>query len=419
MASFCFAARYHVTATLETPLRVGPDDGNSEEILRDGANRPCVPGTSIAGALLDYLNHSSDQGYAKSLFGAKRDSGQLIISDGVFDRAVSPVTRPRLHFDASSGSAHRGGKFDSAHLCAGETFVFTLTHLAQKRDDDAYAVIERLLGAVDRGEICFGGWKTNGFGRVSLAVTRRILDLRDETDRDDWMNDQLTGETIALPNGHEETRVIFRVSGCFEDLLVKGNTVHETAVSYAPSMTEGGRVLLPGSTVKGALRARVCTILESLNLASEILDDLFGMQSKAGRLPKMGRVVCEDTFLEETKKRKVSRIRINRFTGGVMRMGSVHEPASGKGTLKIALIKGDDRDCALLLFALRDLGLGLYGLGSDQSVGRGLLRTAEIQMHAPQGVLTLRFDERHAMTIDDPEELLSRCLKALEREGDA
>ena len=124
--------------------------------------------------------------------------------------------------------------------------------------------------------------------------------------------------------------------------------------------------------------------------------------------------MVEDLRLDQAQTRKISRIRINRFTGGVIRQGLLtEEPLSTPVRLELSVRQGSDVECALLLYALRDLGLGLYNLGSGGAIGRGYVNVSEIAVAGPQGKLAaLHFDEERSFRLDDPDDLVAGWMQA-------
>ena len=95
----------------------------------------------------------------------------------------------------------------------------------------------------------------------------------------------------------------------------------------------------------------------------------------------------------------------------------MEEPIRSEITLRITLPEGETRGCGLLLYALRDLGLGLYNLGSGGAVGRGYLAVDTIRAQAPDGSeACLRFDQDRRCTMEDPSGLFARWLDAVRRD---
>ena len=75
--------------------------------------------------------------------------------------------------------------------------------------------------------------------------------------------------------------------------------------------------------------------------------------------------------------------------------------------------------CTLnVIRSLRDLGLGLYNLGSGGAVGRGYLRVETIRVTMPDGRSgVLRFDGQRRCTVEDAEGVL-RDLCSRREEGE-
>lgn len=124
--------------------------------------------------------------------------------------------------------------------------------------------------------------------------------------------------------------------------------------------------------------------------------------------------MVEDLRLDRAQARQISRIRINRFTGGVIRQGLLtEEPLSTPVRLELSIRQGSNMEYALLLYALRDLGLGLYNLGSGGAIGRGYVNVSEIVVTGPEGrQATLRFDEEQCCQLDDPNNLVADWMQA-------
>ena len=74
-------------------------------------------------------------------------------------------------------------------------------------------------------------------------------------------------------------------------------------------------------------------------------------------------------------------------------------------------------DCGLLLYALRDLGAGLYNLGSGGAIGRGYVQADRLTATLSDGRrASLTFDRERRCTAEDPEDIFKTWLGALEEE---
>ena len=405
------ATVYSVKAKCETPFRTGP----AGDILKDINGKPFIQGSSIAGSMRSWFeNVISDDKLAKELF----ESGRVIISEGIFDQAgISEMiaSRPRLRIDGATGSAANGAKFDVDGVTAGNSFSFRITVLHENGDELDNAV-EEMLSAMNSGFITLGGQKTNGYGRVLLTVNKKCFTMADEKDRSDWLEDRFEGSPLELKPG-KSGDVLISVKGRFDNVLVKsGKDEYRDKKRVAVNISENGKKIIPGSSVKGAVRSRVKMIAESLQPGegSKVENELFGCAASGGTgVP--GLVVFNDAVLESPKPCVATRIRINKFTGGVMNQALFTEESNAAAAeLKISA-PDSKRVCAYLLLALRDLGAGLYGLGSGAGIGRGYIKNAEISMNFPCGSkLLMKFDSCGNCEITDDDKLAEQLLKELE-----
>lgn len=443
-AAFTHAAVYAADAVCLSPLRTGNAWNDPDEILSRSDGTAFVQGTSLAGALRGWLEGSrlpGKAGLTKALFGSQDAGGHLTVSDAVFERNALPSVRARLAIDPETGAGRNGAKFELAQINAGAKMRFTLVWMGT--DTAELPAIEKMLSALNAGEILLGAQKTNGFGRVSVKVKKRVLNLRGKEDRELWLawssNGALPGsEPLALPEPEKRPAVTFTVKARCDSLLVKASEMKSTGAGksikyYAPNLTENQMPVLPGSSVKGAVRARAAAIAQYLGLEASFVEELFGRGSdkaeggRSGRdddngLP--GRVRFEDARLcpEGQRARRISRIHIDRFTGGVTRSGPfTEEPLHVENiTLRITA-PAEDAACGLLLYALRDLGLGLYSLGSGQAIGRGYFRVERIEAverGAEGKPAALRFSQDApergiAVAMEDPAGIFDRWNKAL------
>ena len=410
-ATFTYAVRYQVTAKCLTPLRTGRPDGDTEAVLRDGRGRAFLQGTSVAGALRAWLAGAAPE-LAEGLMGSQRGAGRLIVSDARFGAKSEQYTRPRLRLDPATGASAAGGKFDVAHIGAGARLKFSLTWLGGREHMDELETVEQMLAALHSGEIRFGAQTSNGFGRVTLSVTKRRFDMTDPEDRRAWLDDADDGAELALPEVTHSRRVTFTVTGRADSILIRSSYVDQAGIgSCTPNLAEGGRPILPGSSVRGAVRARAEAIAKTVGLDEARIRTLFGTSTGNGDRCSPGQVWFEDACLDGSK-RKITRIHINKFTGGVIRGGLFQEePVSSRMTLRISA-PDDPVACALILYALRDLGMGLYNLGSGGAIGRGYVTVEKIEAAAPGGLRAqLAFDGPLSCTLKDEKGLVEKWMK--------
>lgn len=231
-----------------------------------------------------------------------------------------------------------------------------------------------------------------------------------------WLTDQVDGEPVNLTLVKNTDRVVFTLSGNVSHMLVKSSSTEQDGDgSYTPNLREGGRAVLPGSSVKGVVRARAEAVAEFIGLKSTFTEALFGRGASASDDGKQGEVKFKDILLDQEKPYRQSRIRIDRFTGGVMRGGLFcEEPVSGALRTQIT-VPNHPAACGLMLYVLRDLGLGLYTLGSGGGIGRGYLNLERVEAAVPgKRNAALLFHKQEVVESNDPDGVFGEWLNALE-----
>lgn len=425
--SYSLVLRYHVTATCETPLRVSGSDNDCSTILVDSDGKPYIQGSSIAGVLRNFLESSRYSQSSGELFGTQANAGRLVVSDGCFGDNFAIHSRPRLRIDRNTGASAGKAKFDVKHIGKGSVFDFELTWFGneQNRDKDKN-IIEYMLAAINCGYVTFGAQRSNGFGQVSIEVSRTQYNLYNAEDLAAWIENARKSDRVVLESDiYSAGYVTFYVAAHTERLLIKASAAENvrgkkiTRNISEKTFANATEFVIPGSSVKGTVRSRAESIASYMELPADVVNDLFGcsaVNSEDGSI-KSGSVRFFDVFIPESqaKRRIVTRIKIDRFTGGVYEQALFsEEPISCDFTIRINVSAGNEAGCALLLFALRDFGLGLANIGSGFAIGQGYVDIKNITVRSDDGcVAVLAFDEDRNYTVDDRSHIINRWVNAL------
>lgn len=414
--SFWYAVRYQVEAQCLSPLRTGGTDGDTETVLTGPDGVHFLQGSSLAGGFRDWVTGCWGPEMAGTLFGSNQAEGSLVISDGRFDSRTAVQQRPRLRIDRVRGTADKGGKFDLAQVAAGSRFCFEMVWRGTEPCPEQRQAVKAMLEAMNSGEIRLGAQKNNGLGRVQLTVHQKSFDMHQEADRTAWLEETGAGTLLPLETA-ASIRTVFVLEGKVDGLLVKAAAAQAKAEekgSYTPNLEENGVPVLPGSSIKGVIRSWAERIVKSSSLPESVTDKLFGCSAGARQEGLAGRVRVEDLQLNQAQKCQISRIRINRFTGGVIRQGLMtEEPLSTPVRLELSVTQPTGLEGALLVYALRDLGLGLYSLGSGWAIGRGVMQADRLTVCQPDGTkAVLFFQEGRANRLEDPDGLMAGWMKA-------
>lgn len=435
-ATFTYAIRYKLEITCTSPMRSGGNDRDMETILRRWDGTPMIQGASLAGAMRSWFDTNTPD--ANWLFGWQEQvedsskkgkkktiihEGGISVSDIDFEKTSSTVIRPRLKIDGATGIASDKSKFDVMHLETGTKGTFSIvwkgkSHEAQMK---AAQLLEQCFASMNTRDIRLGAQKSNGFGQIKLtSVKRRCYNMTSADDRTAWLN-ETDGTEIHLPEVVSSS-IILHVSMETDALLVKSGTKElahipgikaEKRPSVAVSIQEAGHPIIPGSSIKGAVRAQIERFAPFCKLSEDEIASLFGRESRDHANGISGKVYFSDgIFLENPQKSAVqTRIRVNRLTGGVMDKAMVKEEVIGgscEWNITLPHTINQEKAGAILLLALRDLGIGLYSLGSGYAIGRG--RPTKLVVRAASSVLTC---ENGTAEISDECGLFSKWMNAL------
>lgn len=422
-------ARLILTGTLEllSPAAFGSGDSDGlldMLLLRDAVdNRPLLPGTSIAGALRNYLrqrkhgyraNLATGADATEALFGGGKgnDEGSqsmLIVDDS---RAEQPATiiRDGVRIDPQTRTAQDQKKFDYELLPAGTTFPLRL-ELLIPTDADEHALLADLALALDgftRGEIGIGIRKRRGFGQCKVAEWQVVrYDLTTPTGLLAWLATGLQapvagvggGKPVHLPTAPtDDARQQITLEATFvlaSPLLIRStepldNLDKQPDVIHIRS---NGQPVIPGTSLAGALRARAQRILNTLGLKEDILDNLFGhdMDKRPTKHTASRLLVAEATINSTPDYLVQQRVSIDRFTGGSYTAALFSEAPLTKGEVTLTIrIQSDpkhspadcQRELGLLVLLLKDLWLGDLTLGGTSSIGRGRLEGKCATLHS-------------------------------------
>ena len=400
-ASFDRALRYDVQIVCETPLCCGGTQASGDAVQHYYDGVAFLQGTSLAGAFRRWRDDPE-------LFGHGRKSSPLIVSDLVFESNQVAV-RPHLKLNPATGEPMSRGFLTTA-MRVGTLGSFRLTWRGTGDWKPVAQSIEAYFAALEGGLIRLGAKRNNDFGRVSVRdLRRKAYDLTDPADRRDWLEDTPPVEQLLVePLRAQE--VVFDVRADFEILRTKAAQWQNPSENHyvkATPVRENGRSVIPSSSIKGVMRVQMTRIAGQFGMEEQI-DEILGYPGRSGRV-----TFSDGHFQGPEQKRLHKRIRINRLTaclmGGVLTCGTT---TGGQLCWQIRVPGCGERDCALVLFALRDLGLGLYTLGEGRALGWGRAENLQVTVRGPQGTAFLRCGDG-SVNLEDPTGMTKKWMRAL------
>ncbi|CAN5550801.1 RAMP superfamily CRISPR-associated protein [soil metagenome] len=401
-----------------------------------------LTGTSIAGALRNYLwememgyatpadpkKISHKKSYTALLFGglkgdADGEQSALIIDDALGEPPQTEL-RDGVAIDPITRTAADDQKYDMELLRAGTKFPLRfelLINAAEKtekedvertqvREDKLRAGLARALAGLQQpGEIHLGMRKRRGLGECQVTEwSIEEYDLTTANGLSAWLHgagerrhaDDIvkllcapasTQTVYAAVNDQREWFHLHAYFAIESSMLIRSGTgvidngpdaMHIHRLEFG---TDKRQPVLPGTSVAGALRSRILRIAQTLHAKKGVtlVEQLFGSDHKAsgGRKYAGSRIAVRETVIDPTDTRSFvqNRIRIDRFTGGVLDNYLFDEvPLFGgpqsQVELEVHLRSPERAHIGLLLLALKDLWLADLSLGGGANVGRGRLR---------------------------------------------
>lgn len=420
-----------VVIVAETPLSIGSGEKDiisDALVARDVNGVPYIPGTTIAGVVRNMLNVGEKDtlwGYqvkkegrgSEIIFTEARimDSKGRVV-DGLIDRntiakdsvlACYQELPVRQHVCITeAGVAAKTGKFDAEIVYKGSKFCFEIEIVASSDETNR---LDEVLKTIRKRSFRLGGGTRNGFGQMSVeSIKTKVIDLHENMslylDKSSnlqesaaWWKGVPESETL-LENDKDYIHYELKLSP--EDFFIFGSGYGDE--SGAADMTsvsesiikkgkhEGGKTLIPATSVKGALRHRVAyhynKIIgrrigdgESYKIGdNEAVRKLFGYQDVKAHI---GNVIISDVFLEPVKSEFIPHVNIDRFTGGALKGALFNEnPNYGKGMPRFSLnvevkkdvIDADSNFKDAFENALKDIRSGMLPLGGGVNRGNGV-----------------------------------------------
>lgn len=417
------------TLQLDSPLLIGSgqDKNKSEKnkperdihVLKDQNNNPFIPGTSITGVLRHMLYGKNPEA-ANILFGYIGQTGNeaglqssIIISD-VLLKDTTIVVRDGVCIDPDAGTAKKGQKYNyeaierstSQHKAAGKFHMVVTVRVYQVEVlPNWQQVIQDLVNRLAVG-IRLGALTAKGFGRVSVPdIQAGVYDMTQFSDVKKWLLHQPATQSLKVEKKAFQPKGAFIITGQFAlktSLLVRNKEVSDADREnkiHAIPMKSGGDYLIPGTSVKGALRHQAVYILRTMGktqLLNQEFDKLMGCSTEENM--RKSRFMTDEVYIQpkDVTPQKQTRNAIDRFTGSTMDSKLFAEQALWQKDKKIPTVilrytidESQDWERGMALFLLKDLWTGNVALGGDKSVGRGYLQglTATIQYYQDENIL--------------------------------
>jgi CRISPR/Cas system CSM-associated protein Csm3 (group 7 of RAMP superfamily) len=398
----------HIVLEADTPLKVGSNASDflqDAPIQKDWNGLPMILGTSIAGVLRkDFTGDKND------IFGQDNGS-KVIISNAllcinnkneVCESLLPQKTDFLRIFDNlpirehtainSKGVTEKGAKFDEEVVYKGTRFKFSIEFIEEQKE--TFAEILNLLG---NPAFRLGGGSTKGFGKFRVVEIKTAhLGLDEYTSS---LNALLGHcEEFTTKQSVSQAHTIYTLKIKPDDFFIFGSgfgdgdadmtPVCEQVVDYANSKQSNKQILIPASSIKGAVAHRTTFHLNKLKGKTieakngiESVREIFG-EAKNSKLEidgSKGKILISDcfkSFNEEKQTKTFDHVSIDRFTGGTIDGALFQEKTivdDREYEIEILLensIQGDELEA--FEKSLDDICSGMLPLGGATTKGHGI-----------------------------------------------
>ncbi|KAA6340951.1 hypothetical protein EZS27_011220 [termite gut metagenome] len=450
-----YSYRYMAQITIETvtPLAVSSGEKGimtDSFVVRDANGLPYIPGTSLAGI----LRHAIKGKEKKKIFGfqenlrrienGKRteenigEGSKIIFSSAHIVNEDNTVIEGILNKKEWSGYlscfkelpirqhvcingkgvTRNTGKFDEEVVFKGTRFCFEIEMLSEEKTNEP--VFNEILSELMKESLRIGSGTRKGFGETKIVeYTTKQYDLT--VDLDDYL-EKTSSLNAKIKNGKTEKNIqsnadndwttyeltltpdnFFLFGSGFGNDKADMTAVSETYFDWSNGKPEAKAksILIPGSSVKGALAHRVVfhynrlkgfcikeingeyKVDERAKNSNEAVETLFGYANNKD--VKRGNVMISDLIQEAVgpeKTKILNHVAIDRFTGGAID-GALfaEEVIYGKNTQYKLILKVNYEAIAheeesttikkAFKLALQDIATGMLPLGGGVNRGYG------------------------------------------------
>lgn len=399
---------------LESPLIIG--SGQNEfadvEVMKDKNGKPFIPATSLTGLLRHYFEGNiSDKnnpdferfwGTSKKTSKAEEEKDEgfqssFICSDLYTDDAYTDDAKIRIRdgvkIDPRTQTAQDKAKYDFEIIEKGAKFdLFWEVTLRKNNSKKTYdRILASLIKALADGTTPIGAKTNSGFGKCKLTDIQIFdFDFSRKEDVLKWLKQEFKdGKSKLDAESFQFQSDVFTIDAKFavkNSIIIRAYS-EKVDMTDATNLTSAGNFVLPGTSLKGAIRHRALKILRTLSSADVLkmeipekkVDKLFGTAGKDIE-PIKGRVLVEEKEINNIEPVLQNRIKIDRFTGGTIKTALFDsmplwpkKDDSESVDVSIKIRDYEPWEAGLMMQVLKDLWCEDLAVGGEKSVGRGVL----------------------------------------------
>ena len=397
----------HVTLEADTPLKIGSsasDFMKDSPIQKDWNGLPMILGSSLAGVLRKDFDGDRDEIFGSEngskvifsnllLLDEKEEVNEgLLLEKSAFLKLFENLPQREHTAITDKGVAKEHSKFDEEVVYKGTRFKFSMEMLEDKNAFDT--IIEMLQSPSFR----VGGGSTKGFGKFKvLDIAEMVIDSPDKLAKySSSLNSKIEKGRVGSLTTKSKTHTIYKLNIKPDDFFMFGSgfgdadanqiPVVEKVIDYANKGLSANHILIPASSLKGAIAHRTAyhyNLQNELYIGNDearlVISELFGeaKNSKKEIDGSKGKVLFSDLFKPDRGESKVfDHVAIDRFTGGGIDGALFQEKTTAQSDeweVEMLLEKGvSDEFIKAFESALDDVCRGMLALGGATTKGHGV-----------------------------------------------
>lgn len=414
----------HITFEAKTALKIGSKNDDflqDSPIQKDWNGLPMILGTSLAGV----LRKEFDEVLSNKFFGTGDLGSKTIISNALLldekfkvnesllldskksDFLQKFIVLPIREHNAMNdkGVTIKNAKFDEEVIYKGTRFKFSIEMLNENEDDKNNFF--RLLDLLSKDSFRIGAGSSKGFGQIKvIEITYDEFDVNSDeyVNLSSSLNTNLS-KTYEIKEFDDKKYIkyelkltpdnFFMFGSGFMDDEANMTPVYEKIIDYKKQDLSEEKILIPASSVKGAISHRTTYYYNLLNNKfinkggnADIVESIFGAKKDNKKDSFKGNILISDIYLEKTSSKDTKvfdHVSIDRFTGGAIDSALFQEKTiSSKETFTLEILINKEKvkdEVALEAFkkALEDITKGMLSLGGATTKGHGIF-TGELKI---------------------------------------
>lgn len=340
----------HITIEAKTALKIGSNSVDALQdspIQKDWNGLPMILGTSLAGV----LRKEFDKAKANDIFGDEKGS-RVIFSNALLLNEDKRVTETLLleksdfleNFEAlpvrdhnsmsDKGVTNNQGKFDEEIIFKGSRFKFSIELISnEKKTDELNTILDELY----KNSFRIGAGSSKGYGQIEVfEISYDTFDTtkKEYVDFSSSLNEPL--KNIYKKDISEDEKYIkyelnltadnfFMFGSGYGDEQADMIPVVEKVIDYDKKTLSENKILIPASSVKGAISHRTTYHYNLLKgqfieggTKAQIVEAIFGAKKDKGIDGFKGNILISDLYLSKNETKVFDHVSIDRFTGGAI-----------------------------------------------------------------------------------------------------